>query len=295
MSRTLQFKRFPDAVVANTVGSNGELIIASTSKTLTVHDGVNSGGTRLATEEFVQTHSGGVFTTDVHITSTTPTNERYTGSLVTDGGASINGNLFVDLVLYVGDEAFTSGLSNPTIVSTGGGAAYAQMAMKNLTNTGSADIVAYADNGSDSSAWMDMGITGSAYNDPNFTITKPNDGYIFMEAGSASFGGNVIIATGSIGFQKDIVFNVGGFHDHDEVARFHGNTTSSGTFTLQTRLVANAGITIISSAPAHSYGVPGDKLGMLAFDSSFIYYCTANYANISTDIWKRTPHGSGTW
>ena len=295
MSRTLQFKRYGTAALANTTGANGELIIDSTTKSVTVHDGSTSGGTRLATEEYVSTHNGGTFVTDVHITSVTPTNEKFVGSLVTDGGASINGNLFVDQTLYVGDAAFTSGLNYATIISTGSGNQYAQIGMKNLFNTGSADVAAYADNGSDNGAWIDMGITGSAFNDPTYTITKPNDGYIFVLPATSEFGGNLIIATSERGFHNDIVFASGGFRDHDEVARFHGNVMTSGTFNSDVRIVANAGITIISSAPTHSYGVAGDKRGMLAFDEAYIYYCTANYVNNSTHIWKRTAHGAGTW
>ena len=49
------------------------------------------------------------------------------------------------------------------------------------------------------------------------------------------------------------------------------------------------------AVPAHSYGAAGDKVGMIAFDSTYIYYCTANYVNTSTNIWKRTAHGAGTW
>jgi hypothetical protein len=49
------------------------------------------------------------------------------------------------------------------------------------------------------------------------------------------------------------------------------------------------------TVPAHSYGVAGDVAGMVAFDSTYIYYCTANYVNNSTNIWKRTAHGTGTW
>jgi hypothetical protein len=44
MSRTLQFRRYDNATVANTVGANGELIINTTNKTITVHDGVTPGG-----------------------------------------------------------------------------------------------------------------------------------------------------------------------------------------------------------------------------------------------------------
>jgi len=44
MPRTLQFKRYNAATIANTIGANGELIINSTNKTLTVHDGLTPGG-----------------------------------------------------------------------------------------------------------------------------------------------------------------------------------------------------------------------------------------------------------
>jgi hypothetical protein len=44
MPRTLQFKRYGSATLANTIGANGELIINQTNKTLTVHDGITPGG-----------------------------------------------------------------------------------------------------------------------------------------------------------------------------------------------------------------------------------------------------------
>ena len=44
MSRTLQFRRYNSATIANTTGANGELIINSTNQTITVHDGVTPGG-----------------------------------------------------------------------------------------------------------------------------------------------------------------------------------------------------------------------------------------------------------
>ena len=51
----------------------------------------------------------------------------------------------------------------------------------------------------------------------------------------------------------------------------------------------------ISPIPTHSYGIVGDTAGMMAFDATYIYYCTADYVNTSTNIWKRTAHGTGTW
>ena len=50
-----------------------------------------------------------------------------------------------------------------------------------------------------------------------------------------------------------------------------------------------------SPVPATSEGVSGDKLGMLAFDSSYIYYCTADYTDGTVDIWNRTAQTVGTW
>jgi hypothetical protein len=51
-----------------------------------------------------------------------------------------------------------------------------------------------------------------------------------------------------------------------------------------------------ASVPTHSTGSPGDVKGMSAVDSTYIYYCTADYVNgVTADIWKRTAHGTGTW
>ena len=50
-----------------------------------------------------------------------------------------------------------------------------------------------------------------------------------------------------------------------------------------------------ATAPAHSYGAAGDTAGMVAFDSSYIYYCTANYVDNSTNIWKRVALDATPW
>tara|TARA_R110000868_G_scaffold393138_1_gene664063 strand:- start:132 stop:1001 length:870 start_codon:yes stop_codon:yes gene_type:complete len=53
MSRTLQFKRLANTQLAQTTGANGEIIVDYTNDTLTVHDGVNPGGSKLSTETYV--------------------------------------------------------------------------------------------------------------------------------------------------------------------------------------------------------------------------------------------------
>jgi len=48
-----------------------------------------------------------------------------------------------------------------------------------------------------------------------------------------------------------------------------------------------------SKTPATSVGADGDTAGMIAWNSSYIYVCTADYDG-STNIWKRASIG-GTW
>jgi len=47
-----------------------------------------------------------------------------------------------------------------------------------------------------------------------------------------------------------------------------------------------AAITQVKTAPAASLGAAGDKKGMIAFDSNYIYICTADYTG-SANVWTR--------
>ena len=53
MSRTLQFKRYANTVVANTTGAAGEIIIETTNNIVTVHTGSIAGGVRMASESYL--------------------------------------------------------------------------------------------------------------------------------------------------------------------------------------------------------------------------------------------------
>ena len=58
MPRTLQFRRYNTAQLANTTGANGEIIINTTTRVITVHDGVTPGGytpTATAVDSFART------------------------------------------------------------------------------------------------------------------------------------------------------------------------------------------------------------------------------------------------
>jgi len=167
--------------------------------------------------------------------STADTTAPGKGSFVTPGGASIQGNLYVGNDLYVGPGAFNTTLTTPTIYAVDQGSTYAQIAIQNNAASGSSDFIAYAANYAGSSndhGWADMGFTGNAFNDPNYTITKSLDAYLFG-SGAGGVGGNLVLATDYTGNQNDIVLGVGSFYANSEVARFHGNTSNSGTFVLK--------------------------------------------------------------
>lgn len=90
--------------------------------------------------------------------------------------------------LYVGSEArgfeLSAGLQDPAIIASIDTPDYAQIAFQNKGggSNSSTDFIAYANNGTDSSGYIDLGITSSNFSDPDFTITGPNDGYVFFEA-----------------------------------------------------------------------------------------------------------------
>ena len=51
----------------------------------------------------------------------------------------------------------------------------------------------------------------------------------------------------------------------------------------------------VVTPPTASTGASGDKLGDVAFDSNFYYYCSADYTDGLADIWKRVAWSVDTW
>ena len=58
---------------------------------------------------------------------------------------------------------------------------------------------------------------------------------------------------------------------------------------------ASGVLNIKDYGPAHSYGSPGDKAGMVAFDGSYIYYCKQDYVDNLTNIWVRVVWTDTNW
>ena len=169
------------------------------------------------------------------------TTNNSTGALQVTGGTAITGNINVGGQMFVGAGAQATSLTSAIAVkrstsTTGPGTQYTQDALINATNSGSSDFIAYANNypgPSNDHGWMDMGFTGDAFSDPVYSITKANDGYLFASAANSTVGGNLVLSTDWTGSYNDIVIGVGSFYSNSEVARFHGNASTSGTFSIK--------------------------------------------------------------
>jgi hypothetical protein len=168
------------------------------------------------------------------------------GNIVASGNtAGFLGNVFV------GQNVTPGAFTVPVILAKQGGSTYIQMSAQNSNASGSADVIAYPDNGTDTAGWADMGMCGSNFSDTNYTLTKPNDGYFFVE-GTSGKGGNLYLATGDLGgTARDIVFATGGFSSGNEKMRFvhttgqfdiQTTTTSTSTTTGALRVRCGAGI-----------------------------------------------------
>ena len=59
-------------------------------------------------------------------------------------------------------------------------------------------------------------------------------------------------------------------------------------------IAATTNVVIASTAPSTSIGAAGDKDGMIAFDATYMYYCTADYDG-AADVWKRVAWSTDTW
>ena len=121
---------------------------------------------------------------------------------------------FDGTTLIVGPGGPLGGSTNPYLAIVGNANNFIQSYIYNA-NTGtsaSADFVAYGDNGSDTSGFMDMGMGSSTYADAAYTVTGPNEGYFLMSApAGASKTGNLVYATDSTGTANSHQWYVGGF------------------------------------------------------------------------------------
>jgi len=171
---------------------------------------------------------------------------RYTSPITQVNALSQAPSVIGPMSVGINGAVGISGTTNPIINMSGASTNYVQAYVNNTTNGGSssADLVAYPNNGTDAHGWVDMGITSQGYNDTTYTVTGPNESYLFGSAPSGSgTTGNLVYATDNTGTTNAHQFYVGGFTQaksaykfaieasgaHGQVIQGTSQATTSGT------------------------------------------------------------------
>ena len=181
----------------------------------------------------------------------TANNIQVFNNLNVGGEADLPGNTYVGL-----RTTFPAAQAN--LQYAGDQNNFLQFVMQNKSTgiNASTDMVATADNGDDSQGFINIGINGSNYSDPAFSITGPNDGYLYVH-GIPNVGGNLSIGTTNA---NDIIFHTGGTTAANEIARFqHGQG-----LTVYGNITPGANVT-------YDLGAPGAEWNSLYVSGNTIY------------------------
>ena len=127
---------------------------------------------------------------------------------------------------------------------------YLQVTLKNTSDSAiaSGDFVITADNGTNDTHYIDMGINSSLYNDPDYPIFGPDDSYIDTP------DDNLLIGTGSA--DKTVSFYVGGYETTDIVADVDAdgiNLPAGKTFRIDGTPIGSAPNFVSLTDVPHSY------------------------------------------
>jgi len=147
---------------------------------------------------------------------------RYTSPITQIQGLTQSPSVLGPMSVSINGATGLGGTTNPIVNMSGAANNYVQAYVNNTTNgaNSSADLVAYPNNGADSSGWVDVGITGQTYSQAAYSVTGPNEAYVFCSAPSGSgTTGNLVIATDSTGTANSIQFYTGGFNQAKSAAK----------------------------------------------------------------------------
>jgi hypothetical protein len=155
---------------------------------------------------------------NVFVTTTVTAHDAYISTGTFPGDENTG-----DAALYIGSPTFTNLGSDIMAQFTGNVTTYAQINLQNWSNavTASGDYILTADNGNDSTHYLDMGITSSTWDGSLNNVLSglvPNNGYLYVQDGNLTLGtraGNVshtwnFDTTGNLTFPSGGALNMTG-------------------------------------------------------------------------------------
>ena len=113
--------------------------------------------------------------------------------------------------------------SNAVIEIDANGNTYVQSVIQNANtgNNASTDLVVTNDSGNDSFNYVDLGINGSNYNQPGYSISGPSDAYLYASHGN--------LAIGTAASDKELIFHAGGTTTSDKKMSINSTVISIST------------------------------------------------------------------
>ena len=158
-------------------------------------------------------------------------------------GNIYTGNANIQYQLHVGNANTTIDYPNAVLQGDVNIDDYGQFVFQNINQgaNASADYVAVNDIGDDGNNYIDMGINSSVYNNTDYAVTKPNDGYLYVN------GGNLVIGTQTPA--KTINFFTGGTNNTQNYIR---GTVSDAGLSMVGNVTAN---NLISNTVATTDGI----------------------------------------
>lgn len=146
-------------------------------------------------------------------------------------------NLYSNNNLYVGNGDVT--FANSIGEFVGNSNSYLQVVLQNRTANGSGDFVITSDDGDDSTFYLDMGINGSNYSDPDYSAMKAHDGYVYVQGDGS--GANLVL--GTTHSTSRVNFIVGG----TEAANIVGYFDSTGIYSSSINSLVAANVATLRS------------------------------------------------
>jgi hypothetical protein len=207
----------------------------------------------------------------------------------TSGNQIISGvKTFVNSGIFSLSGTSVLSLPNNPLSIVGSGNTYIQVNIQNRATgaTATADLVITANNGTDASNYIDLGINNSGYNDPNFSNGGAYDGYLFVNGGSLDIGTQT---TGT-----NIEFHIGGTTAIRTIARItsDGLNIVSGAL-IASNVVYNTGNQTISGIKTFNLQPILSGNPLITGDLS-LYVTTTTLADTGTNLLNIINSLSGT-
>ena len=190
----------------------------------------------------------------------------YSGNI---GPLYVNGNVSIFGVANIGFPSSVP-FGNVVVNAVNTANSYVQLNIQNINTVGnlvSADFIATAPDGTDSSKYIDMGINGNNFSSSAWTVSGADDGYVYVNSGNLTLGTDTPGTT--------VKVHVGGTLAGNVVTTFNSsNVAINGNLIL--------GNTYVPSAN-NSIGTPGQ----IAWSSGYVYICVApnSWRRANLAIW----------